>query len=88
MPPKSKDREEVPDATALSMRDKGCVVTYEKSITKNLGNYESAKITVGVTLPINPTKAELQAVKDTFEVADELVTAELEVQIEELVSAK
>jgi putative transposon-encoded protein len=70
------------------LRDKGCTIYYEKSVTKNLGNYESAKVTVGVTLPINPTKDELEAIQSTIEVADDLITEELEVQLKELVTKK
>lgn len=76
------------DAVVAELRSKGCVVTYEKSVTKNLGNYESAKVTVAVTLPIDPTPEEIEQVKKTLEVADAVVTDELEVQIKELVEAK
>lgn len=68
------------------LRDKGCTVYYEKSVTKNLGNYESAKVTVGVTLPIDPTSVEVEEIKKTIEVADGIVTDELEVQLKEIVS--
>lgn len=63
-------------------------VYYEKSLTKNLGNYESARVTVGVTLPINPTGSDVAAVKATIEVADDIVTDELEVQLKELLGKK
>lgn len=76
------------DAVVTELRSRGCVVTYEKSVTKNLGNYESAKVTVAVTLPIDPTPEEIDVVKHTLEVADSVVTDELEVQIKELVEAK
>lgn len=63
-------------------------VYYEKSITKNLGNYESAKITVGVTLPLEPTAEELKSVSRTFVQADEVVTKELELQLKDLMEDK
>lgn len=63
-------------------------VYYEKSITKNLGNYESAKITIGVTLPLDPTEEELEMVSKTFEKADEVVTKELEIQLKDLTEDK
>lgn len=63
-------------------------VYYEKSLTKNLGNYESAKITVGITLPLEPSKATLASVSRTLEIADEIVTEELEVQLKDLISDK
>lgn len=70
------------------LRNGGCTIYYEKSVTKNMGNYESAKVTVGVTLPICPTKAEVAEIQETIEKADEIVTTELEVQLKELLDAK
>ena len=72
----------------VSLRKGQCNIYYEKSITKNLGNYESAKITVGVTLPIDPTEEEIAQIKKTIEVGDTIVTDELEVQLKELLDAK
>lgn len=63
-------------------------VYYEKSVTKNLGNYESAKVTVGVTLPIQPTDDEIALIKETLEIGDEIVTKELEIQLKELIDDK
>ena len=71
-----------------SLREGGNNIYYEKSVTKNLGNYESAKITVGVTLPIEPTDEEIAVIKKTLEVGDEIVTSELEIQIKELIEDK
>lgn len=71
-----------------SLREGNCNVYYEKSVTKNLGNYESAKVTVGVTLPICPTKEEIAEIKETFEIGDEIVTKELEIQLKELIEDK
>ena len=68
----------------VELRDSGCTVYYETSLTKNMGNYESAKVTVGVTLPISPTKEEIVQIKSTIEMADSIVTEELEVQLKEL----
>lgn len=82
-----KVKEEI-DPISISLRDKGCTIYYEKSITKNLGNYESAKVTVGVTLPINPTEKELANIQHTIEIADGLVSDELEVQVKEITSHK
>lgn len=70
------------------LRDGRSSIYYEKSVTKNMGNYESAKVTVGVTLPIQPTDDEVALVTETLEVADEIVTKELEVQLKELVEDK
>lgn len=63
-------------------------VYYEKSVTKNLGNYESARVTVGVTLPIQPTDEEVALIRKTLEIGDEIVTKELEIQLKELIDDK
>lgn len=68
---------------ALEVRNDASVY-YEKSLTKNLGDYNSAKITVGITLPINPTEEVLASVKSTIEIADNIVTEELKVQVADL----
>lgn len=75
-------------STVRELREGRNNIYYEKSVTKNLGNYESAKVTVGVTLPISPTSDEVALIKKTLEIGDEIVTEELEVQLKELVSAK
>lgn len=74
--------------TIESLRQNGATVYYEKSVTKNMGDYNSAKVTVGITLPINPTKEEIEYIKDTIEVADEIVTDEIENQVAELLDDK
>ena len=70
------------------LRNGNCTIYYEKSVTKNLGNYESAKVTVGVTLPINPSSEEIAEIKKTLEIGDNIVTDELEVQLKELIDSK
>lgn len=70
------------------LRNGNCTIYYEKSVTKNLGNYESAKVTVGVTLPINPSEEEIAEIKKTLEIGDNIVTDELEVQLKELIDSK
>lgn len=74
--------------TIESLRQNGSTVYYEKSVTKNMGDYNSAKVTVGITLPIKPTKEEIEYIKDTIEVADEIVTDEIENQVAELLDDK
>lgn len=82
--PKKLDTTKDDTKVVKQLRDNGCTVYYEKSLTKNLGNYESAKVTVGVTLPINPTSDELTQIQKTIEVADKLVQTELELQVKEI----
>lgn len=86
--PKKIDKSEVSPDVVKNLREGQNNIYYEKSVTKNLGNYESAKVTVGVTLPICPTKDEIAVIKQTLEIGDEIVTSELEVQLKELVDAK
>lgn len=74
--------------TETVVRKELCSIYYEKSITKNLGNYESAKVTFGVTLPIQPTASEIAEVKKTILVADEIITDELEVQLKDIGKTK
>ena len=76
------------DSVVKELRIGGNNVYYEKSVTKNLGNYESAKVTVGVTLPIEPTDEEVALIRKTLEVGDRIVTEELEIQLKELLDAK
>lgn len=82
--PKKLDTTKDDTKVVKQLRDNGCTVYYEKSLTKNLGNYESAKVTVGVTLPISPTSDELAQIQKTIEVADKLVQTELELQVKEI----
>lgn len=89
MPLKKKPEEVETSPKVVETLRKGLNnVYYEKSVTKNLGNYESAKVTVGVTLPIDPTDEEVKLIKATIIRADEIVTDELEAQLKELVEEK
>lgn len=59
-------------------------VYLEKSVTKNLGDFNSAKITVGISLPLYYTPEMLEEAKKTIAVLDEIVTKELDSQVEQL----
>ena len=83
-----KKKEDKTEETTIRLRALGSSVYYEKSVTKNLGNFESAKVTVGLTLPINPTEEEQDEIEKTIEIADSLVTEELEIQLKEIVEKK
>lgn len=87
MPTKIK-KDSVGSDVVRELREGRNNVYYEKSVTKNLGNYESAKVTVGVTLPIQPTDDEIALIKETLEIGDEIVTKELEIQLKELIDDK
>lgn len=80
-------------ATPTDVRDalpanNGGVVRIEKSFTKNLENYESAKITIGVSLPVSPSAADLKDVQKTIEILNEIVDAEMENQIGQIEEAR
>lgn len=59
-------------------------VYMEKSVTKNMGDYNSAKVTVGITLPINFTPEHTKNVKATIELIDKVLNDELESQIKDM----
>lgn len=86
--PALKKTAKTTDSVSSSLREGQSNVYYEKSVTKNMGNYESAKITVGVTLPISPTDEEVSLIKKTLEIGDKIVTEELEIQLKELIDDK
>ena len=88
MPAKAGKSVDKPSSVVSELREGRNNVYYEKSVTKNLGNYESAKVTVGVTLPIQPTDEEVALIKKTLEIGDEIVTKELEIQLKELIDDK
>lgn len=56
-------------------------VYIEKGVTKNMGDFNSARVTVAMTLPINYTPEELEEAKKTLKIVDEIVTDELESQV-------
>jgi hypothetical protein len=84
MPPVKTKKSDSPEELApKDLAEKGYIY-YEKSLTKNLGNYESAKITVGVSLPLENPHLYKGAVQTALEIADDLVTGELEIQVKEI----
>lgn len=78
--PKPKTKAPVPTEAHVEERPNNYVYM-EKSITKNLGDYNSSKITVGITVQVNPTKEELKAVKATVVVLNELLDKEMAEQV-------
>lgn len=59
-------------------------VYMEKGVTKNMGDFNSARVTVGMELPIDFTPEELKAAKKAIRVIDEEITNELEAQVAEM----
>lgn len=60
------------------------MVYVEKGITKNMGDFNSARVTVGISLPIDYTDAELLKAKKTISVIDKIVVSRLEKEMEDL----
>lgn len=71
----------VPFADTLVSKN---TVYIEKSITKNLGDYNSAKISVGITLNVNPTDEDVAAAQAAIKIASELVDIEIDNQLKDL----
>ena len=61
-------------------------VYVEKGVTKNMGDYNSAKITVGVTLPINPSKSDIIEARKSISIASDLLDEEIEKQVSALMT--
>lgn len=61
-------------------------VTVTKGIVKNVGDYSSARISVGITLPIQHTREDLSEARKTMTKAMRIVDDELENQSEELIA--
>lgn len=59
-------------------------VGYRLSITKNLGNYESLKVEVGVTLPIETNDATLRRIDELIVIAKEKVTTVIEKEVSDI----
>lgn len=60
-------------------------ITVSSGITLNLGNYESLRIDVGISLPCKPTKKD---VEDTYTKALQFVEEKLAEQVAEIKSNK
>ncbi len=56
---------DMPELSAPVVNDGG-MVHVEKSFTKNLGDYNSAKVTVGLTMPVGATAADFERAKVTY----------------------
>jgi hypothetical protein len=59
-------------------------VHIEKKVVKNMGDYQSAHVTIGLCLPLNYTQADLEAAQKNVEVQMEFVDTVMAEQVEEL----
>jgi hypothetical protein len=68
----------------LEVRKERSTVYVEKSVTKNMGNYNSAKVTVGITLYTDPTPEEVREANMTIKVASEIIDKRLWLELDEI----
>lgn len=59
-------------------------VYVEKGVTKNMGDYNSARVTIGMMLPIDYTPEELAKAKKAISIANEIIENRLEKEVEVL----
>lgn len=60
-------------------------VYVEKGVTKNMGDYNSAKVTVGVSLPFGATSADIDAANAAVTMAMEMVDKRIEEEVDKLI---
>jgi len=59
-------------------------VTFSKGMTKSLGDFSSARITVSMTLPIYHTEEDVEAARKSMRKCVQLVDEEFDAQVEEV----
>lgn len=79
--PKVKSNKSPVTSSSKSVEDG--YVYVEKSVTKS-ENYKSVRVTVGLTVPINPTEEQLESAKETVSVVCEVLDEKLNSEIEEM----
>lgn len=55
-------------------------IKVEYSYTKNLGNFESCRITVGLTRELGPKQSETHTIDEDFEFVRDMVHEKIEVE--------
>lgn len=66
--------------------DSAAFVEIEKGFTKNMGDFNSAKVSVRVRLPLNPTREDFASVKATIRKVETIVESEITTQLAQLTS--
>lgn len=82
IPPKNINKNT--STTSVNVDEQRGLVHIEKGITKNIGDFNSARITIGMTLPLNYTNQDLKEARKALVVVSDIIDAEMEHQIEEL----
>lgn len=59
-------------------------VTVEYGLTKNLGDYNSLRIMASVTLPLQPSKEDLEKAKESIKVAYDVVEEFVNIKVAEV----
>lgn len=59
-------------------------VSVEKGVTKNMGDYNSAKVTIGMMLPLDYTPEDLKKAEKAISVIDKIIVQRLEDEVSEL----
>ena len=83
MPKREESANNVVPNTA-EITDGKTSVSYRMSYTKNLGNYESLKIEVGVEIPLDIDDSTLTKVSDLLVVAKKVVVDRLDSDLKDL----
>lgn len=71
-------------SASLKSARQRAMVDYSIGFTKNMGTFNSLKVQIGITLPVDPTDEELEEAKSTMVVAKSLVSTKLSDDIDEL----
>lgn len=74
---------EIGTARRLPTMSVPCVYV-EKGVTKNMDNFNSARVSIGMLLPIDYTDVDLAKAKEAIEVIDEIIVNRLADEIDEL----
>lgn len=77
-------KEEIVEKTSKVSQREG-KVTIEKSVTRNMGDGNFAKVGVSLTLSLNPTPEEIRSANKTIQVIDEIVTSKIEEQVDMMI---
>ena len=80
MPSRKPKVEPIEEEILVDNADRNKVYV-ERSITKNLGDYNSVKIAIGVTMGVNPSKQELVDVKNAITKISTLIDNEMDEQL-------
>lgn len=80
---KSPKKHETSHTTTSVINGTPCVYV-EKGVTKNLGDYNTARVTVGMLLPIDYTPEDLKRAEDAIKVVDEIIINKLKSDVEDL----